>query len=292
MSGQHDDFLHGATSGTMVRIVEHMTARIQVIDRATALLRILGTTSGPVRLKDLAASSGLSPSTTRRILASLIENDLCEQARDGSYRLGLGMFELGQHAHAAIDLRERSRDVLQELSQRTRLTSFVCIRHGLRATCIERLDGRYAFSLALTVGGALPLHVGGAPRALLAGESDEAIRRYLRDASPLERFTENTITDSEDLLDDIRACRSRGWVVSDEDVTPGVAALAVPVYGHGLVDPVAAISIAGLQPHVLRIPNDDLVTAMRWAGDELSRILGHHRDAGAGSNVRSPREAA
>jgi DNA-binding IclR family transcriptional regulator len=265
---------------------------IQVIDRAVVLLRILGASKTPLRLGELATRGNLSPSTARRILISLIDNGLCEQNAAGAYRLGVGLFELGQSAEAGIDLRDRGTAVLQELAETSHLTSFLCIRREWRAICIDRVDGRYAFSLALSLGGSLPLHVGAAPRALLAYESDDAIRAYLRDAGPLERFTDNTLTDPEEILADLRASRERGWVVSDEDVTPGVAALAVPIFGHDAPTPIAAVSIAGLLPQVLGDRADELVATLRDAADRLSRALGHRPGQRTAPTHPTPQEAA
>jgi DNA-binding IclR family transcriptional regulator len=115
-----------------------------------------------MRLGAVAEKAGLTPSTTRRILASLCDNGLCQQGTDGSYRLGLLLFELGSRVEAGFDLRERAQPALERLSALTHLTVFLCVRHENQATAIERIDGRYAFSLALTVGGAPPSRRGGA----------------------------------------------------------------------------------------------------------------------------------
>jgi DNA-binding IclR family transcriptional regulator len=271
-----------------------MTSQIQVIDRAVQLLQLLGASTAPMRLGDVATRADLTPSTTRRILASLIENGLCEQAADGGYRLGLGTLELGHRAEAGLDLRERSAPVLERLARDSHLTSFLCVRHEQRAICIERVDGRYAFSLALTVGGSLPLHAGAAPRALLAYDGEDDIRRYLRDSGPLERFTEKTIVDPELLIAELRESRERGWVVSDEDVTPSVAALAMAVFGHGSSEPIASVSVAGLLPQVLGDDRtEQLVCHLREAADELSRALGHRARPAPRIVARtSPPEAA
>lgn len=257
---------------------ENGMSQIQVIDRATSLLRALGETSAPMRLGALAEAAQLTPSTTRRILASLCENGLCQQGADGTYRLGLLLFELGTRVQAGFDLRERAHPALERLSALTHLTVFLCVRHEQRATAIERIDGRYAFSLALTVGGSLPLHVGAAPRALLAYDSEPEIRRYLRDAAPLERFTDNTLIEAEEVLTDLRESRERGYVISDEDVTPGVAALGAPVFGHGSVKPVAAISVAGLVTQVLADQRESLTKLLVETGGLISSELGHGLD--------------
>lgn len=254
----------------------HSAAQIQVLDRAVALLRILAAARRPLRLGAIAEQASLSPSTTRRILSSLCSNGLCAQGSDGYYRLGLLLFELGSRVEASFDIRERARPALVRLSELTHLTAFLCVRHEQRAVAIERIDGRYAFSLALTVGGTLPLHSGGAPRVFLAYDSEADVRSYVEDAGPLERFTPSTIVDIDTLLADLRSVRESGLVVSNEDVTPGVAALGAPVFGHvDAAKPVAAISVAGLVPHVLGEQKDSIVSLLLETAELISRELGH-----------------
>lgn len=250
-------------------------SRIQVLDRAAALLRVLAEANEPLRLRDLSRRGKLSASTTRRILVSLCQHRLCEQNADGSYSLGLMLFELGSKVEANLDIRTRSLPALRRLSEVSHLTAFVCVQRDDRAIAIERVDGRYAFSLALTVGGSLPLHAGGASKALLAHLPEEEAVELL-EAHPLQRFTERTLVETEEILADLRASRERGYVISDEDVTPGVAAIGMPIFGHVFRDrPVAAISIAGLVPQVLGDELDELVLGLRHAADEISRELGH-----------------
>jgi DNA-binding IclR family transcriptional regulator len=249
--------------------------RIQVVDRAVTLMRALSESDEPQRLRDLAEQASLSPSTTRRILASLCQHQFCEQTADGTYRLGLALFELGRRVEANLDIRTRSLPALKQLSEASHLTAFACVRRDDWAIAIERVDGRYAFSLALTVGGSLPLNAGAAPRALLAYVPEDEVRQLLT-RNPPERITERTLVSEEEDLEDKRTTRGRGYVISDEDVTPGVAAIGMPVFGHLDPDrPAAAISIAGLVPQVLGDGFDTLLGQLRDAAAEISRELGH-----------------
>lgn len=246
-----------------------------------------------MRLGLIAEQAELSPSTTRRILSSLCANGICAQGGDGSYRLGLLLFELGTRVEAGFDIREVARPAILRLSELTHLTAFLCVRSQQHATAIERIDGRYAFSLALTVGGTLPLHCGGAPRVFLAYDTETDVREYIAHESPLERFTPHTIVDVEDLIADLRDVRKRGYVISDEDVTPGVAALAAPIFGHAGGDrPVAAISVAGLVPHVLGEQEQSITSLLLEAAGSISRDLGHGLETSGTPRVSRPGRAA
>ena len=83
------------------------------------------------------------------------------------------------------------------------------------------------------LGRAQPLHVGGAPRALLAFDEDALLPGVLR--AGLAGRTPATLTTEEALRADLGATRARGYAVSDGDSTVGVAALGAAVILAGLV---------------------------------------------------------
>ena len=99
-------------------------SRIQVIDRAAALLDAISRYPDPVTLKVLSAETGLHASTTHRILSSLIDNRFVDRDEKGQYRLGLRLLQLGVRLHSDIDLRsiampymEQLRDKLNEIGR-------------------------------------------------------------------------------------------------------------------------------------------------------------------------------
>ena len=116
-----------------------------------------------------------------------------------------------------------------------------------------------------------PLHCTGIGKVLLSGMTDEAARELL--VGPLERRTENTLSDPDDVLAHITGVRERGYAIDEIENEEGVRCVAAPVRDHtGAV--IAGISVSApayrfstqdlhrLAPEVLR------VTA------ELSRRLG------------------
>jgi DNA-binding IclR family transcriptional regulator len=253
----------------------HEGSQIQVIDRAVGLVQTLADADGPLGLREIARRSDLSASTTRRILGALCHHGLCEQTHTGAYGLGLALFELGMRVEAGLDIRTRSLPTLKWLSGESHLTVFMCVRRDERAIAIERIDGRYAFSLALTLGGALPLYAGAAPRVLMSYLPEEETLRVLKEHPPV-RFTEHTLVDQKELMADLRLSRERGYVISNEDLTPGVAAVGVPVFGHLSDDqPAAAISVAGLVPQLLGDQFERQLGLLRAAAQDISRELGH-----------------
>ena len=66
---------------------------------------------------------------------------------------------------------------------------------------------------------------------------------------PLERLTDATITDPEQLRRDGARARKRGWALTEDELEVGLTGIAVPVRGiHG--DVVAALGISGPTPRL------------------------------------------
>ena len=161
---------------------------------------------------------------------------------------------------------------MQRLHDETGETVFLCVRREHEAVCIERIDGLRVALLELRLGGALPLHLGAAPRALLAFEPETEWESYL-DAVSLPERTACSPHRATEVIAELRATRDRGYAVSDQDVTLGVASLGAPIFGHtGAVQ--ASISIGGLRDVVLGKDSRVLALVLE-AAQEVSRAMGY-----------------
>jgi len=135
--------------------------------------------------------------------------------------------------------------------------------------CIDWSQGRAINVLALRPGRSLPLHAGAAGRVTLAFRS-ELVDEYLQGA-PFRAFTDRTLTSASELLADIEATRKRGYSISDEDVTPGIGALGVPLRTAKKLFS-GALSIGGLAEE-LRNRRHDLATQLLASASQL-RVSG------------------
>src|ERR687886_65269 len=157
---------------------------------------------------------------------------------------------------------------LQELGE----TTFLCVRRGYEAVCIERIDGARVTLLALALGGSLPLHAGAVTRAILAFEPREFWDEYVEHHG-VEVFTPKTPASREALFAELEATRERGYAISDEDVTPGIAAIGAPIFDHsGRVR--AGLSLGGMRD-VLHGHESQALEMLLEGAREISRALGY-----------------
>jgi DNA-binding IclR family transcriptional regulator len=244
---------------------------VAVLAKAVAIIERIAE-AGEITPARLAELTGEPRSTIYRLLATLQELGLVEPGRRrGTYLLGLKLFQLGSTVISRFDVRQAALPAMERIHEEIGETTFLCVRRGDEAVCIERIDGARVNVLALRLGGSMPLHVGSVARALLAFEAPAAWDEYL-DRQPLEPLTPKTPATRADVIAELRATRERGYAVSDEDVTPGVGSVGAPILDHaGSV--VAAMSVGGMRDAIFA-PQSRAVELVRHGAVSVSRLLG------------------
>ena len=253
--------------------LERDSGGLELVSKAGAVLDILEQHK-EASAADLAAALGEPLSSVYRLLQSLTTTGWVDRgSRRGAYRLGLSLMTIGGLVEDHLDIRDASLPSLRELVDATALTSFLCVRRGPRAVCVERIEGYAVQSLAMLLGGSLPLYAGAAPRALFAFLPVAEQSAILKDTGP-QLGDDPPRPDDKDILDDIARIRAAGYSVSDGDVTPGIASLGAPIFNHrGEVQ--GALSLGGLRGQVLDPAGvDDTVVLVRRAAHKASAALG------------------
>jgi DNA-binding IclR family transcriptional regulator len=253
--------------------LERDSGGLELISKAGAVLDILEQHK-EASAAELAAALGEPLSSVYRLLQSLTTTGWVDRgSRRGAYRLGLSLMTIGGLVEDHLDIRDASLPSLRELVDATNVTSFLCVRRGSRAVCLERIEGYAVQSLAMLLGGSLPLYAGAASRALLAFLPLAEQSAILKDTSQQLR-DDPPRPDDKDIIADIARIRAAGYSVSDGDVTPGIAALGAPVFNHrGEVQ--GALSLSGLRGQVLNpAAVDDTIELLRLAAGKASAELG------------------
>jgi DNA-binding IclR family transcriptional regulator len=253
-------------------------APVAVLAKAVAVLDHVAE-EGEVTPARLAELTGEPRSTVYRLLASLQELGLIEAGRRrGTYVLGIKLFRLGSTIVSRFDERQAALPVMERLNEELGDNIFLCVRRGYEAVCIERIDGARVTLLALALGGSLPLHAGAVTRAILAFEPREFWEEYVEHHG-VEVFTPKTPASREALFAELEATRERGYAISDEDVTPGVAAIGAPIFDHtGRVR--AGLSLGGVREALFGHESRALEMLLEGTA-EVSRALGHDPSAAA-----------
>jgi DNA-binding IclR family transcriptional regulator len=209
----------------------------QAVDRASTLLVTVLQSDRPVPFAELAASAELPKSTASRILTSLERHGLVRRGSDASVRPGpvLARYAGSGRADALLRLAQPH---LARLGELTGETVNLAVPGPTAVEQIAQVDSRFLLGAVNWVGREVPFHCSALGKVFLAYGATPVPR------GRLERRTDRTLTTQERLQADLDGVRRRGYAVADNELEPGLVAIAAPVTdSDGAV--VAAVSVTG-----------------------------------------------
>jgi DNA-binding IclR family transcriptional regulator len=246
---------------------------VKSAQRTLAILELL--TSRPtLTFAQIETALRYPRSSLHGILTTMADKGWLElDARARTYSLGIRAWEAGQAYLRGTDLVERARPHMERVRDALDETVQLAILDGTYNVYLAKVQGSQRLVLVSEVGHRLEAHTTGLGKVLLAGLAPVERARRLRGAA-LESFTPNTITDREQLEEELERIRQKGFAVDNEEHTLGVRCVAVPVRDH-TGEVIAALSVS--MPTVRFGPQaqQDTVTALQGAAAELSRSLGY-----------------
>jgi len=249
--------------------MDQVTPPDTTLKSLTKVVRILDCFSATHRaqsVNDVASRTGLPKSTAHRLLASMRQVGLLEQAGErDQYRLGLKLFELGNTVLANMDLHREARPFVDTLTRLAGQSVHLAVFDGRHAVVVQRADPAPEKAAPLSFIETAPAHCTSVGKAILAWQEAATIDRLV--AAGLPRFTDATITDPAALHRDLQATRARGYAIDEGEHQPGLRCVGAPIRDRsGRV--FAAISASG---PAWRLPVADIPA--------LSRIVTHNAEA-------------
>lgn len=245
---------------------------IASVVKATRILESFDRESPELSIQELVKRCGYTRTTTYRILDTLELTGWIERTTAGDYKMTLRVFELASSVLGSFDLRTEASHVMSDLAARYDENVYLVVPDGARAVCLDLIESsRPVRVMSLSVGRSLPLFIGGAPLALLAELEDTFLPRVLA-TGPLATPLGQPVTE-EHLRAVLAETRARGYAVSIEDVTPGVAALGACIFDRS-GRPVAALSFGGFLANFEPPRRDDLAGALVEGARTISQRLG------------------
>ena len=251
----------------------------QSLERGLGILAAFTGRQETLGIADLSREVGLTRSTTHRYVSTLAVLGYVQQDEETrKYRLGAKAVEIGFAALNSIEISRVAAGSLQRLADETGFTVSMAVLDGADVVYVERRRSGRArnLDLNLQVGSRLPAYCTALGKVLLAAQDPEDLRALL-DRVDLARRTTTTITAREHLLGSLDRIRAGAAATDDEELTPGVRAIAVPVRDRsGRVSAAVNIAIsttawnASVETIVRR-----LEPPLRRTAAEISTRLGH-----------------
>ena len=250
-----------------------------VTSKVIAVLGAFEHTTRPLGLTEIAERAGLPASTTHRLVAELTAGELLSRKPDGSYQLGLRIWELAQNT--GRQLRDTARPFVQELFALTGETAQLVVRDKNEALLIDRAYGPKKVPRSARVGGRMPLNSTAVGKVLLAFDEAWVKESYLK--LDMSKSTAKSVIDPQILNRQLTQIKAQGYAITIDEQRVGAASVAVPVWhtgrlGAALALVVPSASAANMERYlqVLQATSERIKRAT--AHIPLDTLLASHRN--------------
>ncbi|HEX7003677.1 MAG TPA: IclR family transcriptional regulator [Trueperaceae bacterium] len=225
--------------------------------------------NGDDTLPKLTRSSGLPKSTIHRLAAVLVDNGLLRY-QDHRYLLGYRLLELSEKAKRQLSYLQIARPHLEELSRRTKETVHLGELSDGHIIYLDKIEGQRGLQMRSHIGLRTPAQLTALGKVLIAHRPRDEWDRHLLD---LPARTPRTITDREQLLQELESVRQQGYAFDREENEPGTRCVAAPIWdSSGKV--IAALSISGATIYIDERRQMELAPVAIDFAQMISRELG------------------
>ncbi|MBP1750211.1 MAG: transcriptional regulator, IclR family [Deltaproteobacteria bacterium] len=214
-----------------------------VIKKTFEVLSLVVDSKRPLGVTEIARTLALSKSTVFGILKALQEGNLIVKSKSTKrYAVGEELFKIAKRVLQGGEFSAIARPLIEKLVEEVNETVFLCVREDSLVKVIDTIETRKKLKISSPVGTRFPITASVFCKAFVAPMQDFEIRDFLKDKG-LPKYTENSITDIERFIEDVKVTRNRGYSLDLEEYLIGVRAIATLVYANDY--PVAAICILG-----------------------------------------------
>ena len=214
----------------------------RAVDRALDILLCFSEDEPNLTLTQISERVGMHKSTVFRLLATLENKRFVQRMDDASYRLGLGLVELGFSVLKSNDIHRQALPFMQRLAAEYRENVDLGILDGDSVLYLQVIQSQQRVKIASAPGQRLPAFCTATGKALLAFLPEKQVQTILK--TDRRKYTGHTTTSIPEIHKQLQLTHERGFAISEEEFEDGINAVAAPILDANQY-PVAAMAIVG-----------------------------------------------
>lgn len=197
--------------------------------RLLAIIEEVARAGVPVTPAALSDAVGIPVPTIHRLLTTAEDEGLLQRDVDGrSYGPGRRMRRMSGNILSSQRIRTERLLVMKALAEKVGETCNLAAPARYGMVYLDRVETHWPLRIQLAVGAQVPFHCTASGKMYLSSLRSDKLNRVLKWLD-LERRTTNTITDRDQLRQELAATRQRNYATDDQEFMDGMTALAVPI---------------------------------------------------------------
>lgn len=208
---------------------ENETNGIKSDEKLFDIIECLGEGS-TMGVTEIAAELDVSKGNVHAHLRSLQKRGYVVN-EDGRYRLGLEFLRYGIKARNSYDEYDLIERKVSQLAEKTGERVWAHVEENGKAYYLCGAIGEHPVQPPVQVGERIHMHQIAGGKAILSCYSRERVEEIIvRHGLPAK--TENTITDADELFEELERIRDRGYAYNKQESVEGLHSVAAPIQGQ------------------------------------------------------------
>ncbi len=246
-------------------------------EKGSSILRVLeiieavANAARPMNAAELSKQLDIPKATGHRLIQTLEKEGFLQSNMGGFIIPGARLHQAALGVIYAGRYKAQRRAILEGLSGQIRETIGLAIPDGIEMLYFDRVQTNWPLQINLPVGSHTPAWCTASGKLYLSNLPTSQ-RKLMLEKLPMQRMTRNTLTDPQELLDELDHVSEQQLAVDNEEFIDGMVAIAVPVKD------INGRLIACLFTHapVIRCSLEDLLgfePLLRQAAQELEQVI-------------------
>lgn len=249
---------------------------IQSVERVLEILSLFSYSRPLIGITEIAKALKISKGTAHNLAHTLEKSGYIDQdPNTRKFRLGVMSLVTGAVASGTLEINQKSAGPANHLADHTQLLCRIGIWSKGKAIVTLNAAPQTRIPFSPLFGPLIPPYCTGLGKVLLAFIDPEERRQYL-DQARLLPYTQWTITDRSQLEKELESVRSNGYAITRQEITPGRAGIAAPIFGSS-GSLAGAIILSGDISKVLDERMSSLISDLTKTASQISISMGYEQ---------------
>lgn len=245
----------------------------QSLDKALGLLVVMAQTNRSLTISEIESELNVSRPTAYAMLNSMVKYNFLEKDNEtAKFSIGFRPYTMGMNYSRSFQFLFLLEHYIKQLHEKWKCRVNVTIFKPPMNTIKILSYGGSEEPISRAISGyLLPSYASGSGKAMLATLSDEVLESYI-DQTVFHAYTKYTITDKQQLMEEIKRVREQGFGSDKEELVYENWCIAAPVY-DSTYHAIASLGVS-CPASIARSHFDDITFDVKLAASQASSDLG------------------
>jgi IclR family KDG regulon transcriptional repressor len=234
---------------------------------------------GPANIEKIYEEIKISRSAIYRILCILEDLKYVSRYRNNAediWRLDFKLLKISGSILSRLDLRNEVRDILVRLSNKTNEIVQLGVLHNGKVLLQEVIKRPKGLINVANIGEEIDLNIS-ASGIVMAAYLDEKEQDLLLENKSFKKYTNNTLTNIDDIKKELKKIKKRGYSLDDQNFAIGHRCIGAPIFDY-TKKVIAGVNISG---HISTFSDErieELAEIVKQYALEASKRMGFVND--------------